>query len=66
MRMRKKFGEIKANEEVEVGEIPAGVIVLWSGVKPPEGWAVCDGKRGTPELAVIPAKAKTVVYIQKL
>ena len=32
--------------------IPSGVIVMWSGTKDniPEGWALCDGSNGTPDL----------------
>jgi hypothetical protein len=33
-------------------EIPAGVIVMWSGMTDtiPTGWALCDGTSGTPDL----------------
>jgi len=32
--------------------IPAGVIVIWSGavIDIPDGWALCDGTHGTPDL----------------
>ncbi len=32
--------------------VPAGVIVAWSGTlaDKPEGWAICDGTQGTPDL----------------
>lgn len=32
--------------------IPTGVIVIWSGASDaiPAGWALCDGKNGTPDL----------------
>lgn len=30
--------------------IPAGVIVMWSGADVPDGWAICDGTNGTPDL----------------
>ena len=30
--------------------LPKGVIVAWNGVSPPAGWALCDGKNGTPDL----------------
>ena len=34
------------------GFVPRGVIVMWSGEKGriPQGWALCDGKNGTPDL----------------
>ena len=30
--------------------IPPGVIVMWSGANVPDGWALCDGTNGTPDL----------------
>lgn len=30
--------------------IPSGTIVMWSGSTIPKGWAICDGKNGTPNL----------------
>ena len=30
--------------------VPQGTIVMWSGNTPPEGWALCDGTNGTPNL----------------
>lgn len=35
-----------------VGEIPAGIISMWSGAidNIPQGWALCDGTNGTPDL----------------
>ena len=32
------------------GTIPLGGIIMWSGSKIPDGWALCDGKNGTPDL----------------
>ena len=34
----------------EGGGVPAGMICMWSGDAVPEGWAVCDGQNGTPDL----------------
>lgn len=35
-----------------LGGVPSGVIVMWSGATNviPEGWALCDGTQGTPNL----------------
>jgi microcystin-dependent protein len=30
--------------------VPNGVIVMWSGLTTPNGWALCDGTNGTPDL----------------
>ena len=31
-------------------EVPVGTIVMWSGSTIPDGWALCDGTKGTPDL----------------
>jgi hypothetical protein len=30
--------------------VPAGGIIMWSGAEVPEGWSLCDGTEGTPDL----------------
>lgn len=30
--------------------IPSGGIIMWSGEAVPDGWALCDGENGTPDL----------------
>jgi microcystin-dependent protein len=42
----------KAYVDNNLSSIPAGVIVIWSGSSTsiPEGWALCDGLNGTPDL----------------
>lgn len=34
------------------GGVPAGSIIIWSGTASniPDGWALCDGQNGTPDL----------------
>lgn len=32
------------------GTIPIGGIIMWSGQTAPNGWALCDGQNGTPDL----------------
>ena len=45
-------GTAKAGKFEGDGAIPKGVIVMWSGKvdEIPEGWALCDGENGTPNL----------------
>ena len=31
-------------------QFPKGMIMLWQGSSAPEGWAICDGSNGTPDL----------------
>ena len=31
--------------------LPQGLISLWSGTNIPQGWALCDGTQGTPNLS---------------
>lgn len=45
-----------AVEEVYVGSdlvwsaIPEGLIIMWAGEVVPDGWVLCDGQNGTPDL----------------
>lgn len=39
-----------ANKGYVDSRLPAGVIVMWSGATVPDGWALCDGTNGTPDL----------------
>ncbi|UCG71206.1 MAG: tail fiber protein, partial [Thermoplasmata archaeon] len=32
------------------GLVPSGTIVMWNGTVIPNGWALCDGTNGTPDL----------------
>ena len=34
----------------ELSVLPAGVICMWSGSVIPDGWALCNGESGTPDL----------------
>jgi len=38
--------------ELENAKLPSGVILIWSGaiVDVPNGWVICDGNNGTPDL----------------
>ena len=36
--------------EAKLAKIPVGMIVMWSGSSVPNGWALCDGTNGTPDL----------------
>lgn len=38
--------------DIDYAHVPQGVIVLWSGSadRIPQGWALCDGTNGTPDL----------------
>ena len=39
-------------DEIRKSLVPAGTVVMWSGPADaiPDGWALCDGKGGTPDL----------------
>lgn len=46
-------GTVTASTFVGDGTIPTGGIIMWSGsvASIPDGWAMCDGKNGTPNLS---------------
>lgn len=45
-------GVVKAASFIGDGAVPKGVIVMWSGAINviPNGWALCNGQNGTPDL----------------
>lgn len=48
------YKKLKETDLANLGggdSIPAGLIAMWSGSIVPEGWALCDGQNGTPDLA---------------
>lgn len=47
------FRELTTIEEMTPHLMPKGAIVMWSGKIPeiPTGWALCNGKNGTPNLS---------------
>ena len=47
---RKKLVSVPYALSAGSGGIPKGIIVMWSGATVPEGWALCDGQNGTPDL----------------
>lgn len=54
-------------EGLPITALPSGLIVLWRGDKAPDGWLVCDGKNGTPNLTSHVPKGPgfRLIYIQK-
>jgi hypothetical protein len=44
-------GTTLGGDDIATGPgVPSGLIVMWSGSTPPDGWAICDGSFGTPNL----------------
>lgn len=40
-----------SSQTLIVNNVPPGSIMMWSGTgKPPNGWVLCDGTKGTPDL----------------
>jgi microcystin-dependent protein len=52
------FGQYLEISGVQYSHVPRGIIVMWSQENPPEGWAICDGTNGTPDL-----RAKFIVGV---
>jgi microcystin-dependent protein len=42
---------LKAASLTGAGAVPVGTIILWYGTEAPDGWAICNGENGTPNLA---------------
>jgi hypothetical protein len=38
------------NNGLKGSYVPRGAVAIWSGKTPPKGWALCDGRNGTPDL----------------
>jgi subtilisin-like proprotein convertase family protein len=48
------FTDINGDETARLdghGIVPPGGIIMWSGSEVPDGWALCDGTEGTPNLS---------------
>lgn len=44
------FNQYSGSVDNSAKIIPQGAIMLWSGTTPPDGWALCDGVDGRPNL----------------
>lgn len=49
-RVDEKIEEALANQNGSENGVPSGFIGMWSGAVVPNGWALCDGTNGTPDL----------------
>jgi len=48
---QQKLDKLEQNSQSGLGgAIPIGGIIMWSGSVIPEGWALCNGQNGTPDL----------------
>jgi hypothetical protein len=67
MMPRRSYAALDGKGTVPLDAAPTGLIVLWRGDKAPEGWVVCDGENGTPDLTAHVPKGRgyRIVYIQK-
>ena len=49
--LNKTINELKNEVNIlKQNQIPKGSIIMWSGINIPSGYALCDGKNGTPDL----------------
>ena len=45
------IGMIPTNEEIyKLSALPRGSIIIWTSKDIPNGWAICDGTNGTPDM----------------
>lgn len=49
--MPRTYAVLGDTGKLPMADLPSGLILLWRGDKPPEGWLVCDGQNGTPDLS---------------
>lgn len=49
-RVDEKIEEALANQNGSEDGVPSGFIGMWSGAVVPNGWTLCDGTNGTPDL----------------
>lgn len=42
--------EVSSGSGSTTDSLPSGAIIMWSGLVVPQGWAICDGENGTPNL----------------
>lgn len=66
--MKANNGNITNLNATTFNIIPRGVIVAWFGTNIPNGWALCDGNNGTPDLRnrFIRGSDSTDVNVQRI